>query len=157
MTAKWMTVCGLVAGLLASGAGSAAAEEWRTAHKAAEGAVGVELSYMDRSNPNEPTASIVLVFKQNQGADYLIQRVRLRCAEGQWLTYGGVAFDLEGTRIAAVPVDEANNPWMPVAGTAGAAFHQAICNDVWAAPATFEGRTQDYARAMRRELTTPAG
>ena len=157
MTATGMTVCGLAVGLVAIGAGSATAEEWRTAHKAADGVVGVELSYMDRSNPNEPTASIVMVFRQNQGADYLIQRVRLRCAEGQWLTYGGAAFTLDGERVAAVPVDAANNPWMPVAGTAGAAFHQAICNDVWAAPATFEGRTQDYARAMRLELTAPAG
>lgn len=157
MTAKWMTVCGLAAGLLTASAGSAAAEQWRTAHKAAEGAVGVELGHMDRSTPNEPTASVMLVFRQNQGADYLIQRVRMRCAEGQWKTHGGAAFGLDGERIAALPVDEANNPWMPVAGTAGAAFHQAICNDVWAAPAAPEGRTVDYARALRLELMTPAG
>lgn len=157
MKARWVTIYGVAAGLLMTSAGSAIAEQWRTAHKAAEGAVGVELDYMDRSSPNEPTASVVLVFRQNQGADYLVQRVRVRCAEGQWQTFGGVVFNLDGTRIADMPAPESENPWMPVAGTAGAAFHPAICNDVWSAPAAFEGTTLNYARSLRQELTSPAG
>ena len=151
----WLAVVGGI--VAATTAGSAWADQWRTAHREAEGAVGVELSYMDRSNPNEPTASVVVVFRQNQGADYITQRVRMRCAEGQWQTLGGAAFSLDGTRIAAMPAPEGDNPWMPVAGTAGAEFHKAICQDVWVDAAPFEGTTLNYARGLRLKLLQPGG
>ena len=152
MRAWLAAICGA-----ATTAGAAWAEPWRTAHKEAEGALGVQLSHMDRSNPNEPTASVVLVFRQNQGADYITQRVRMRCAEGQWQTLGGAAFSLDGTRLAAMPPPEGDIPWMPVAGSAGAVFHQAICQDVWAAEATVDVPTLEYARALRLELMASGG
>lgn len=156
MKARWTRAWGLAAGLVVAGGGSAWADQWRTAHREADGAVGVELSYMDRSNPNEPTVTVVTVFRQNMGADYITQRVRMRCAEGQWQSYGGAAFNLDGERLAAIPAPEGDNPWMPVAGTAATAFHPAICKDVWAEPATFDGLTLHYARGLRQALTRPA-
>ena len=45
----------------------------------------------------------------------------------------------------------------PVAGTAGAEFHKAICQDVWVDAAPFEGTTLNYARGLRLKLLQPGG